>query len=175
MFIFTVTDDREKLDRKHTWFAVKKSMADVKNLGDQNSLALIQRETEVTVFNDNAFSGQTEDDVLIDYTTDMTYEDLINHNQKGQDNLINLTFEKLIDHFTHLDFVPLIYQKKGVLNSHHLLMFDIYQMKVVKQVCLISNLGLRKHLRQTLTGFGEYNLCRTSNVFNTQDGFLAMH
>lgn len=93
--------------------------------------------------------------------------------QKGQDQLINLTFEKVVDNAVDTqDFIPIIYQRQKDQKSHFLLMFDIEQMKVVKHIPLISNLGLRENQRTTITGFAEYQLCRTSDVASRKSNFF---
>jgi len=49
-------------------------------------------------------------------------------------------------------------------------------MKVVKHVSIVSNIGLRKHLRKSLAGFGEYTLTRTSEVYNQkEEGIFTIH
>lgn len=50
VFFFTLTNEREKLDRKHTWFAVKKSVKDIIALSQNNSaMSLI----ETTKYNES--------------------------------------------------------------------------------------------------------------------------
>lgn len=49
--------------------------------------------------------------------------------QKDQDQLINLTFEKIVDHAVdNQDFIPIVYQRQNDKSSHFLLMFDIEKM-----------------------------------------------
>jgi hypothetical protein len=91
--------------------------------------------------------------------------------------LINLSFERVVDNkVSNIEFIPIIYQKQNDTKSHTLLMLNINTMKIVKQTSLISNLGLRANLRQTITGFAEYHLNRTSDVSEEKlGGMMDFH
>lgn len=48
--------------------------------------------------------------------------------------------------------MPIIYQQRGK-DSHQLLIFDTYQMKVVRRSNIMSHTGLRQIRRESDTGF----------------------
>ena len=105
----------------------------------------------------------------------MTYGDLIQMQKGPQQWLINLIFEKCVDMRPNVDFVPFVYQEKSGAKTHKLCVFDIHKMKVIKHVSIISNIGLRNHLRKSPAGFGTYTLTRTSEVYNQKEGMFTMH
>jgi hypothetical protein len=49
-FFFTLINEREKLDRKHTYFAVRKTIKEVEEMGIDNHESLIKMDQEVTIF-----------------------------------------------------------------------------------------------------------------------------
>lgn len=73
------------------------------------------------------------------------------------------------------EFVPIIYQERMNVSTHHLLVFDVHKMKVVKQQNINSNMAMRSRLRMTTTGFGEFTLTRTSDYYKTDDSILTLH
>jgi len=105
---------------------------------------------DVVVF--NAISESTnkltkEKEVLSNYTQSMKFRDLIELQKEPQLSVINLTFEMLFDMRTPLEFVPIIYQEKSSLQTHHLLIFSFDKMKIVRRTSLLSNLQIRKTLK----------------------------
>jgi len=97
----------------------------------------------------------------------MTFKQLIDFQKENtQTWLINLGFEKCLDMRSSIDFLPIIYQERSAIRTHHLLIFDIEKMRVVRQTSIISNLSVRNHLRKSCAGFGEYTITRTSDAFN---------
>jgi hypothetical protein len=176
VFFFSLINDKNKLDRKHHFFAIKKTKEEVDNLSTQNALSLVNWESEIVVFVKNPFSSDLEADNLRAYTQAMTFKDLLDlQASEHQDYLINLTFEKIVDMKNYMEFIPLIYQEKSSVTTHHLVMFDIHKMRVVKHQNINSSMALRNRLRLTTTGFAEYTLTRTSDVFKTEDGLLTLH
>ena len=97
----------------------------------------------------------------------MTFKDLIS---KQKDELsgysVHLTFESVYDNRSNLDFIPIIYQDRNSITSHHLIVFDCYYLKVVRHTMIASTLVLRKELKKNKQGFAIYNLTRTSDVYD---------
>jgi len=79
-----------------------------------------------------------------------------------------LTFESCVDMKCEINFIPLIYQQKDLIESHNLLIFDIWKMQFVYKICVNSNLQMRKFIRKSLSGFVSYNLTRTSDVYDQE-------
>lgn len=176
VFFFSLIDDREKLDRKHHFFAIKKSKEDVERLSIQNAESIVDWESEIVLFVRNPFNRDFEPDNLRAYTQSMTFKHLLDIQATShQDWLINLTFERVIDMKNLNDFVPMIYQERAKVSSHHLVVFDLHKMRVVKHQNINSNMALRGRLRMTATGFGEFTLTRTSDYYKTEDGILTIH
>jgi len=195
VFFFTFVNDKEKLNRKHHWFAIRKTIAEVEAMGDNNDHALITMHDDVCVFNENSFDGKDEGDNLKQYTTMMKLQDLVEMQRfrpdrpDSQDYNINLTFEKCIDNKTQIDFVPIVYQlkyknlqnkyaedferKKGL--QPHMLVFDVQKMEVVRHTSILAKIQARRYTRRNEMGFNEYTLTRTSDVFNQKKGFFDQH
>ena len=76
VFFFSLINEKEKLDKKHSFFAIKKSSAELEKFVN---IPLISWETEVTAFFENPFDAETEAGTLQDYTTTMTYKNLLDH------------------------------------------------------------------------------------------------
>ena len=73
-FIFTIGKSPKKL-----YFALRISIADVEDLGENNNNSLIQdmKEQKVTVFLGNQYNQETEKENLQAYTEKMTFLELI--------------------------------------------------------------------------------------------------
>jgi hypothetical protein len=173
LFFFSLINEKEKLDKKHTYFVIKKPSAELEKYVN---IPLISWETEVTSFFENPFDAETEAGKLQAYTKTMTYKDLLDRqSMTHQDWLVNLTFEKVMDLKDNIDFLPIIYQEKAGYKSHHLIIFDLHKMRVVKHQNLLSNMSIRSRLRVSTTGFGLYSLTRTSEVYNTNSDLFTIH
>ena len=124
-------------------------------------------EREVVVFMNNEFKfTDNESDHLPNYTSKMPFKQLIDLQKMEQHWLVSLGFEKCMDNRTELDFVPIIYQERGSLESHHLIVYDVNTQSVIRHYSLLSNIDIRKKIRKTKQGFGTYILTRTSDVFH---------
>ena len=132
VFFLTLANESEKLDRKHTYFMIKKSHKEVENMGALNNIPLVSMDENVTIILQNKFKGENEQENLGAYTQNMTYRDLLEVQRGPQQWLINLNFEKLVDHRPNIDFVPFIYQEKSSVKTHRFCVFDIHKMRVVK-------------------------------------------
>lgn len=130
------------------------------------------------MFLENKYDGPNEKTILSSYTQKMTFKDLIqfqsdSSNKQGWN--LNLGFEKCFDNKSHIDFIPIIYQIRNNTQSHHLIVFDIARMEVIRHGSILSNMNVRSHLRISEAGFGEYTLTRTSDIFNQKQSFFTSH
>jgi NRPS condensation-like uncharacterized protein len=67
-----------------------------------------------------------------------------------------------------LFYIPMIFQEKSKIQSHNLMLFDMYKQEFVTKMKINPNLESRKHLRKSETGFVEYSLTRTSDIYETE-------
>lgn len=142
-FFFSLTNDSDKFDFKHTYFTVKKSVEEVKQLGADNHKALIYPETLITMFSENKFEFE-DHKVLDDYTRHITFGDLCDIQKKPQDGQVHLTFEKVYDNRSNLRFIPLIYQSKNTSDTAHFLVYDTEKEQIVRHSSILSSLELRE-------------------------------
>ena len=98
------------------------------------------------------------------YTTTMTIRELISKQKDETTCNLHLIFEKCYDNRSNVDFIPIIYQDKRSLTTHHLIIFDAQKMVVVRHTNILSTLPLRKVLRLNSKGFSPYDITRTSDV-----------
>ena len=110
-FFFSMTNDIDKFDHKHTYFAVRMSVDDVLERGADNHLPIVDNETDVVIFKENDFLAEDQQ-VLRNYTQMMSFHDLVELQKLPQRGNINLTFEKVYDNRSSIRFIPLIYQEK---------------------------------------------------------------
>lgn len=153
-FFFTLTNEKDKQNVNQHFFAIKKTVKDVEELGLNNNDAIITMDKEITVFVNNEYNNKNEKGNLAAYTQTMPFKDLIELQKQPQPWLVKLGFEKCMDSRTLLDFVPLIYQERSNQESHHLIVFDVNKMQISRHYSLLSNISVRKHIRKTATGFG---------------------
>jgi len=55
-FFFTMVNDRERLNIKHHFFAIRKTVKEIEEMSFDNNLSLIQMEQDITVFVKNDFN-----------------------------------------------------------------------------------------------------------------------
>ena len=96
VFMFTLVNDKEKFDRKHNYFLMKKSIKEVEEMGQDNHQSLIKMEQMITVITPSTFEG-TKKEILESFTRHMTFKELIDFQKDPQHTLVNLTFETLYD------------------------------------------------------------------------------
>lgn len=72
-----------------------------------------------------------ETDNLQAYTKKITFRELIEVQKQPQSWLINLSFEKVFDLKSNVDFIPIVYQERSLIKTHSLLVFDINKMQVI--------------------------------------------
>lgn len=166
VFFFALKNDKDKAERKHTYFAVRKTVDEVMDLGYDNSNPLIKMDQKVTIIDENDFIGSKESEICQKYTQEMPFKELIDKQKLPQTCNINLTFELCYDNKSNINFIPFIYQEKKSLQTHHLCVFDIEKMMVIKHTCINSNKNCRKFLRYNEFGFSIYNLTRTSDAYD---------
>lgn len=77
VFFFSLINDREKLDRKHHFFAIKKTKEEVDRLAALNAECLVEWESDIVLFKKNPFSGKSEAETLRGYTQMMKYKQLL--------------------------------------------------------------------------------------------------
>ena len=142
-FIFSLANDNDKLDHKHTYFVVRKTIEEVERLGSDNNEPIIDKHTEVIIFKDNDFKPHDET-VLLQYTESMCFEDLLNRQMEPQRGNIHLTFEKVFDNRANIRFIPMVYQEKKSVQSHHFIVYDVELQRVIRHAKVISSLELRK-------------------------------
>ena len=176
-FFFKYIDTSEIVDPKYTYFAVRKTAGEVEQMREDNNSALIENiaTQQVVVFLNNKFDQEKEDDNLKAYTKKMTFQEFLDEMKNPQQHILKLTFEKCIDNRTNIDFLPMIYQERSSINTHHLIVYDIRKMKIVRHCNLRGNLEVRDLLRKDDNNFGYYTLTRTSDVFAQQHPMLLSH
>ena len=146
-----------------------------------NTEALIQDITtqKIVVFLNNKFDQDKETDNLAAYTKKMTFKEFLDEMKDKAENpephVLKLTFEKCMDNRTNIDFLPIIYQEKSSINTHHFIVYDVFKMKIVRHCSLRGNLEIRELLRKDDNDFGCYTLTRTSDVFEQKHPFMASH
>ena len=59
-FFFSLIDDKEKLDRKHHFFCIKKTKEEVEALSTQNASSIVTWETEIVLFVNNLNQESTD-------------------------------------------------------------------------------------------------------------------
>lgn len=164
-FFFALRNEMNK-EKKHTYFAVRKTVHEIEEHGQDNSDPLIRMDTKITIITENDFKSIKDSESLKKYTQDMTFKELIDFQKEEQTWNINLTFEICFDNRSCINFIPFIYQEKKSLQTHHLLIFDIEKMMVTKHHCINTNKVARKFLRYNEFGFAIYTLTRTSDCFD---------
>lgn len=165
-------------DPQQAYFAVRKTIKEVEDMKEDNNVALIQEYDvqKVTVFLNNKFDGKTDDAILSAYTKEMTFNQFLSEMKGPQaTHHLNFTFEQCLDNRTDLDCLPIIYQEKSSLSSHHLIVFDIFKQRVVRHSNLRGNLNVRKLLRVDQDGFGYYTLTRTSDIASQKFPMFLNH
>ena len=165
IFLFTLVNEKDKLNRKHNFFFIRKSLKEIDELSEDNhSKSLIALDQYVYIVKDNDSVGPNEV-VLQNYIQRALFSELIQLQKEKQDHHIHLTTETLYDMKSKFDFFPFIYQERRSLASHHLLVLDINTMEICSRNCINSNLQIRKYLRKSEAGYGQYTLTRTSDIF----------
>ena len=76
LFFFTLANEKDKLERKHSYFAVRKTLQEVEDMGYDNHQSIIQMDLDVTVFMPYS-SLSTDKSELLGFTRKMTFEQLI--------------------------------------------------------------------------------------------------
>lgn len=170
-FFFSLTNDSDKFDFKHTYFTVRKSAEEVQELGQDNHMPIIQKDSEITIFLENAFDVEDRR-VLEDYTRRMTFGDLQTLQKHPQQGQVHLTFEKVYDNRSNLRFVPLIYQSKSNHAAGHFIVYDTELEQVVRHSSILSALELRNNQRRSVSGLIIYTLTRTSDIYETKPGMF---
>lgn len=136
---------------KQHFFAIRKTIGDVEDLGQNNNDAIVTMDKEITVFMNNKYENVTNEEKNLEaYTDNMLFKELINlqgRQEESENWMVNIGFEKVMDNRTLIDFVPLIYQERSTQDSHHFIVFDVNSMKVVRHYSLLSNISIRKRIR----------------------------
>lgn len=83
VFMFTLVNDKEKFDRKHNYFLMKKSIKEVEEMGQDNHQSLIKMEQMITVITPSTFEG-TKKEILESFTRHMTFKELIDFQKDPQ-------------------------------------------------------------------------------------------
>lgn len=146
-FFFTV-----KVEKSKVYFAIRKTISEIVEMGDNNHLSLISKDSVVTVIKENALDKNAEEN-LKTYTEEKTFKDLLDDQKGIMGCNIHLTFEKCYDSAANIDFIPFIYQDKRELKSHHLVTFDVSTMKVVRHAHILSELPRRPVLIKSEADF----------------------
>ena len=76
IFLFTLVNEKEKFDRKHSYFFMKKTLKEVEEMGQDNHQSLIKMEQNITVILANTFEGNKKE-LLGNFTKNMTFKELI--------------------------------------------------------------------------------------------------
>jgi hypothetical protein len=176
-FFFSMINDKDIRNRKHQYFALRKTHEEIHAMGEDNHKSLIAMDTELSVIQVNQFN-KSEIDIVKDYTKKTNFRQLEasqNDRMFEQSSSILLTFEKIFDNKSHIDFIPIIYQEKGSMDSHHIILFDVERMEVVRHAVTLPNMEMRKCMRKTFTGFYQYTITRTSEVYKDSYGFMHSH
>jgi len=129
------------------------------------------------VITENKFD-KDEQHIVNDYTRKMTFYELVKEQKdlNGQQPYnLYLIFEKIYDNKSNINFIPIIYQEKKSISTHHLIIFDVDKMCVVRHASILPNLEKRKCLRKTYIGFCQYTITRSSEVFNESFGLFSSH
>ena len=171
LFLFTLINDSEKFERKQTFFFVRKTLAQVEELSQDNHKTLITHDQDIYIVKENDLCGSDEI-VLQKYLQIMNFRELVELQKEKQDNHLHLTFETLFDMRQRIEFLPFIYQEKNKLATNQLLILDVNSMQIVGKTCINSNLQIRQYLRKSLAGFNMYTLTRTSDIFDQKLGFF---
>jgi hypothetical protein len=132
-FFFKYVDDD-----KTAFFAVRKTISEVDNMGVDNNIALIQEidSQKIQLFVNNPFDGETEQEKLKSYTKTITFKDFLEEMKQPQEYFLHLTFERCMDNRTEIDFLPIIYQEKSNIASHRMLMYDVIKQRVTRHTHL---------------------------------------
>jgi hypothetical protein len=80
-FFFSLTNDIDKFDNKHTYFAVKKSIEDVNEIGQDNHIPIVDKDTDIVIFTENDFKAD-DNHILRNYTEEMTFAGLIDRQKR---------------------------------------------------------------------------------------------
>lgn len=67
-FFFSLTNDRDKTDVKQHFFAIRRTISDVEELGVNNNDAILTMEKEICVFMNNPLGSSDEKENLRAYT-----------------------------------------------------------------------------------------------------------
>ena len=68
VFFMSLINESEKLDRKHSYFMIKKTHKEVENMGSNNNISLVTNDTPITIICNNKFKGESEDVMMNAYT-----------------------------------------------------------------------------------------------------------
>lgn len=175
IFFLQLVNEKEKLNRKHNWFALRKTIAEIEEMGVDNNQALVEKTSRISVFLDNDLDGENEKDICEKFTEEMTFFDLIELQKMRQESHLHLTFQICQDSRNAIDFVPFIFQDRKSIETNSFCIFDIRSMSVVKTECILPAMHLRKYIRQSESGFVNYYLTRTSNCYDQKFGFFTVH
>lgn len=102
----------------------------------------------------------------------MHFRELVELQTEKQEHHLHLTMETLFDMRQKIEFLPLIYQERKSLATHHLIVLDVNSMQVVGKTCINSNLEIRKCLRKSPAGYAMYTITRTSDIYDQKLSFL---
>ena len=76
-FFFTITNKKDKKNVKQHFFAIRRTIKDVEELGKNNHDSIITMDKPVTVFINNNYSSLKEKENLAAYTKSISFKDLI--------------------------------------------------------------------------------------------------
>lgn len=93
VFFFSLINDKDKLKRKHHFFAVKKTKDEVDQLGQLNSQTVVTRDTQIIVFVQNKNQDKSDSVNLSNYTMDS----LPSVGPKGKKARRPMTYQDLLD------------------------------------------------------------------------------
>lgn len=126
-----MVNDKDIRNKRHAYFAIRKSYSEIVKMGLNNHDPIITRDTEITLITENKFNAKKEEDIIKGYTKRMKFDDLEreqNDPNIEQTHAIYLIFEKIFDNKSHIDFIPIIYQEKKSIKTHHLILYDVEKM-----------------------------------------------
>jgi hypothetical protein len=77
IFFLELINDQKHYDIKKTYFAVRKSIAEIEELSIDNYKAVVENQTDVVVFLENDLLGANDADICDKFTEICTFEELV--------------------------------------------------------------------------------------------------
>lgn len=92
LFFLQLVNESVKIDRKHTWFAIRKTIAEIEEMGMDNNKALVEKSSDCVIFLENDLNG-SEDEVCENFTEVVTFTEMVEIQKQPQKSYIHLTFQ----------------------------------------------------------------------------------